>query len=98
MDIEVLKELVKLFASVGDGAREAFIYYLCFEYISNFIISLVMFGTVIFAITKLYKVIQICSASHRLNRSAGYNGDWGMMELNNVCCFLEKEYRNRKNN
>ena len=94
MDIEILKEFIKAFEGLGSEAKEGFIWYLCFFYISGLIENIMVAGCIVFAITKVYKIFNIFSVSYRLHMACyGYSDGWRSEEVNKVCSFLEENFK-----
>lgn len=89
MDIEILREFIQAFDGLGEGAKEAFLWYLCFTELPRFILGLFLCSILLFAIARVYRIVKICSSSGRLYNAIGLYGEWSSSELNTVCEFLE---------
>jgi hypothetical protein len=84
MEIETLLELINAFQSLGDEAKEAFVWYLLLEYVPSFVLGTIW--TVIGGVTivRIVRLLQSLVTSEQLCRAAGHEA-WTEARINEAC-------------
>lgn len=98
MDIEKLKEVIKVFEGLGSEAKESFIWYLITTNVPPFIIGLIWTVGGLVILNKIVPMVKSLLPSVQLLRAYGshYNS-WSSHELEDACEILRKAKSERGN-